>query len=208
MRSEIWTGVKRLLVASPGGAAEVHALMSSLGIVKRVLPGTRITLFVPRPEGVTPQHALAGEELIVGRLAWHSEPTSSVTSAELSARGWRGISRLRARRFDVALIFGSASYSPYPVAYACLLAGIPIRAGLSSEFGGAALSHWVRPLPEPPATLEDQYLLLLRAVGLLNAVPAKQYALEPETQVLAPEAAAEAEAAEEVSSGRWVRSAS
>lgn len=185
-------------------------MMSALGIVKRVLPDTRITIFVPRPGGVTPQYAMAGDDLIVGGVSWRSRRASRGASSALSARSWRGISRLRARRFDAALIFGSPSYSPYPIAYACLLAGVPIRAGLSSESGGAALTHWVRPLPEPPATREDQHLLLLRALGLMTAPPARRYQLEAETEILAREEAIAAESSygEEVNGEPWVRSVS
>jgi ADP-heptose:LPS heptosyltransferase len=46
------------------------------------------------------------------------------------------------------LIFTSFSQSPHSPGYACYLAGIPLRAGESKEFGGATLSTELRGAPD------------------------------------------------------------
>lgn len=69
--------------------------------------------------------------------------------------------------YDAAIIFGDRGRSPYPDAYICYLAGIPVRAGLSSEFGGGVLSHWIKPLPESDTI--DRYLALVSSIGFPSA---------------------------------------
>lgn len=64
--------------------------------------------------------------------------------------------------FDAAIVFTADRQSPYPIAYLCYLAGIPIRIGQSLEFGGGVLSHAVKP---SEATGGDRHLYLLQAVG-------------------------------------------
>jgi ADP-heptose:LPS heptosyltransferase len=54
------------------------------------------------------------------------------------------IRSLAARHFDAALVFSSFSQNPHVPAYACYLAGIPLRAGESKEFGGSTLSSELR----------------------------------------------------------------
>ena len=50
--------------------------------------------------------------------------------------------------------------------YALHLAGVPRRAGLAAEFGGAALTDPVP--PPPPGAPEARHLGLLAALGLLR----------------------------------------
>jgi ADP-heptose:LPS heptosyltransferase len=69
------------------------------------------------------------------------------------------------RCYDVAVIFTSFSQSPWPAAYACALAGIPVRAGASREFGGGLLTHWVDDLPDGLHQV-DRALELLRRLEI------------------------------------------
>jgi ADP-heptose:LPS heptosyltransferase len=62
-------------------------------------------------------------------------------------REWRAIERLREGSFDAVLIFGSFAQTAWPVAYACYLAGIPIRAAHAIGFGGSVLTHQIEPVP-------------------------------------------------------------
>jgi ADP-heptose:LPS heptosyltransferase len=54
------------------------------------------------------------------------------------------IDLLAERKFDAALIFTSFSQTPHTPGYACYLAGIPLRAGESKEFGGSTLTTELR----------------------------------------------------------------
>src|SRR6059058_2368636 len=74
------------------------------------------------------------------------------------------VQEMAARKFDAAVIFTSFSQSPYPPAYVCYLAGVPVRLGQSKEFGGSLLTQWVRPLPDS-AHQADRNLFLLESAG-------------------------------------------
>lgn len=70
---------------------------------------------------------------------------------------------LQAEQFDAAIVFSADRASPYPIAYLCYLAGIPIRIGRSIEFGGGVLSQWMN---EPNvAQTGDQYRQLVSFIG-------------------------------------------
>ncbi|NHC47293.1 glycosyltransferase family 9 protein [Motilibacter sp. K478] len=69
-----------------------------------------------------------------------------------------------AGRYDAAVLFTSFSQSPWPPAYVCWLAGVPLRVGMSKEFGGALLSTWV-PSPEDGVHQVDRALHLLERAG-------------------------------------------
>lgn len=67
--------------------------------------------------------------------------------------------RLDAARFAAVLIFAAPGASPFEAAYLAHLAGVPVRAGMSVEFGGGVLSPWVRP---PPHGVPDPHLFLVQ----------------------------------------------
>jgi ADP-heptose:LPS heptosyltransferase len=71
---------------------------------------------------------------------------------------------LAERQFDAALIFTSFSQGPHGPGYACYLAGIPLRAGESKEFGGRVLSHELRGAPDELHQVERN----LRLVEMLG----------------------------------------
>ncbi len=69
--------------------------------------------------------------------------------------------------YDAAVIFTSPGQSPYPDAYGCYLAGIPVRIGISTEFAGGVLSHWTKPLPNTHPV--DRHVSLMASIGLSDA---------------------------------------
>lgn len=68
--------------------------------------------------------------------------------------------------FEAAIVLTAPRQSPYPVAYRCYLAGIPIRIGQSIEFGGGVLSHCISPIETDDITAH--HLHLLRSIGLVE----------------------------------------
>ena len=50
------------------------------------------------------------------------------------------IELLKAEQFDSAIVLPDEAQSPYPFAYLCYFAEIPVRIGVSCEFGGGVLS--------------------------------------------------------------------
>src|SRR5207237_6760490 len=70
------------------------------------------------------------------------------------------IALLTERKFDAALIFTSFSQTPYTPGYVCYLAGIPLRAGESKEFGGSTLTTELRGAPDELHQVERNLRLI------------------------------------------------
>jgi lipopolysaccharide heptosyltransferase II len=81
------------------------------------------------------------------------------------------IRRLKAERFDAAVIFTVYSQNPLPAAYLCYLADIPLRLAHCHENPYQLLTDWV-PDPEPASTVRHEVqrqLDLVAAVGARTA---------------------------------------
>lgn len=138
--------IRQLLVCSQDGG-----VIPTLSI-RQVLPEAVITLLVPNRT----QALLPG----VDQVLIHPEIDGAAAAVQDL------IAAIQGHQFEAAIIFTGVSQSPYPLAYACYLAGIPLRIGQSAEFGGGVLSHWVKP---PDQKLQDRNLFLLESVGLAIA---------------------------------------
>lgn len=150
MLPEIWQNVQRVLVIQLGGLEDVVLIGPAIETLRRSLPNATITLMS------SDQVQLPDVEQV---LVYESiDFTSCNAEAHLNL-----IQQLSRSAFDAAVIFTNAAESPYPLAYICYLAGIPIRLGQSQEFGGSVLSQWVT-LKEPETSL-NPYLFLLESAG-------------------------------------------
>jgi lipopolysaccharide heptosyltransferase II len=78
------------------------------------------------------------------------------------------IRRLRAERFDAAVIFTVFSQSALPAAYLCCLAGIPLRLAHCRENPYHLLSDWVSD-PEPAALVRHEVQRQLDLVASVGA---------------------------------------
>ncbi|WAL61746.1 glycosyltransferase family 9 protein [Thermocoleostomius sinensis] len=106
--------------------SDKNLLIQLIEKLRNVLPNSQLTL-------LTSWNNLICENLVV-------QEVSTVTWTFHQTVDW-----LRQHSFDAALIFTPPTRSPYAMAYACYLAGIPIRVGQSCEFGGGVLSICVTP---------------------------------------------------------------
>ncbi|AFZ32436.1 glycosyl transferase family 9 [Gloeocapsa sp. PCC 7428] len=138
-----WQEVKRLLVVVVGDPAVMPALHRL-----KILAHAKITLLATQHLADT-----AGLCAIFCTTNWVN------VSKETGL-----VKKLCNLRFNAAIIFTAQSESPYPLAYLCYLAGIPIRVGQSKEFGGSVLSHWIKPPLEDLPKI-DPHLYLLDAVN-------------------------------------------
>jgi ADP-heptose:LPS heptosyltransferase len=136
-----WLDARNILLVRLDNTGDVIMLGPTLRALKKTLPEARLTLLAS-PAGAAAAPLLPWiDEVIVWRSVWQDVdgriPSDPEREREL-------IQRLAARRFDAALIFTSFSQTPHVPGYVCYLAGIPLRAGESKEFGGGTLTTELR----------------------------------------------------------------
>ncbi len=161
MLPETWQAVRRILAVRQDNVGDIVMLGPALRAIRQNLPHAAITLLCS-PAGSKAAPLLPWvDDILVQRPIWQdvNGALPFCPSRELET-----IQSLRRGQFDAALLFTSFSQSPWPAAMACYLAGIPIRAGQSKEFGGSVLSNWVRPRADELHQV-DRNLALLDALG-------------------------------------------
>jgi ADP-heptose:LPS heptosyltransferase len=157
-----WRRIRRVLAVRADNLGDVVMLTPALRALRAFLPHARIDLLAS-PAGAALAPLLPWvTEVITASVAWQQIDATPVDRAAVEKEL---IERLSAGGYDLMLVFTSPSQSPWPAAYAGLLAGIPLRAVHSTEFGGAAATHWVSSPPDGTHQV-DQCLHLLAALGV------------------------------------------
>lgn len=176
-----WVDARNILAVRLDNAGDVVMLGPALRAVREAAPAARLTLLAS-PAGAAAAPLLPWlDDVIAWRASWQEIGRSPIAPERELAL----IAELRARAFDAALIFTSFSQTPHAPGYACALAGIPLRAGESKEFGGAVLTD--APLGTPDELHQvERNLRLVEALGF----PARDRRL----QVAIPTAAGDAAA--------------
>ena len=157
-----WESVGRVLAVRLDNVGDVVLLGPALRALRAALPRAHVTLLAS-PAGASVAPLLPWvDDVMVEQVVW--QDTKGAMPLD-PARELALVSRLAEHRFDAALIFTSWAQSPWPPAYACYLAGIPVRIGESKEFGGALLTTAV---PSRPDGLHqaDRNLHLLETTGI------------------------------------------
>ena len=131
-----WLEAHNILAVRLDNAGDVVMLGPALRAIKQTSPEARLTLLAS-PAGSLAAPLLPWiDDVIVWRSIW--QDVGGHMPFDPTARA--GLIRtLAERQFDAALIFTSFSQTPQVPGYVCYLAGIPLRAGESKEFGGSAL---------------------------------------------------------------------
>lgn len=170
-RSDLLVGVRRIIAIRPDNIGDVVMLGPALRAIRAAAPDAHLALLAS-PAGQRAAALLPWiDEVLVERVSWQQLPRpGAVWDAEADRRL---VDRLRDGRYDAAFVFTSFSQTPWPAAYACLLAGIPVRVGQAAEFGGAVLTHAVAPAATGTHQVERN-LHLLEAAG----IPVADRALE------------------------------
>ncbi|MFL5761001.1 MAG: glycosyltransferase family 9 protein [Thermomicrobiales bacterium] len=138
-----WLDAKNLLAVRLDNAGDVIMLGPALRAVKESAPAVHLTLLAT-PAGESASALLPWvDDVIVWRPVWQDLGRSTSDPQ----RDRQLIELLQRRGFDGALIFTSFSQTPHVPGYVCYLAGIPLRAGESTEFGGATLTDELRGAP-------------------------------------------------------------
>lgn len=170
MSSPDFGSVRRLLVMRLDNIGDVVLTGPALRALAGANPAMHITLMAS-PAGAQAACLLPWvDDVFIHRASWQDAAGALPLDPE---REIALVDELRRRSFDAAVILTSFSQTPWAAAYACYLAGIPVRIGQSKEFGGSVLTHWVRSGPDAVHQAERN-LDLLRAVG----VPVRDDALE------------------------------
>lgn len=156
-----WADARNLLLIRLDNIGDVVLLSAAIRTVRENLPEARLTLMAS-PAGSQAAPLLPWlDDLMIWRAVWQDVggmmPFDPAKEMEL-------VETLRARQFDAAIVFTSFSQGPHGAAYACYLAGIPLRLGDSREFGGSLLSTEVRSIPDGLYQAERS-LRLLESVG-------------------------------------------
>lgn len=155
-----WLSARTILAVRMDNLGDVVMLGPALRAVKETSPAARLTLLAS-PGGA---HAAALLPWVDDVIPWKAIWQDMGHMAFDPARERQLIDLLAARAFDAALIFTSFSQGPHGPGYACYLAGIPLRAGESKEFGGRVLSHELRGAPDDLHQVERN----LRLVEMLG----------------------------------------
>jgi lipopolysaccharide heptosyltransferase II len=135
-----WHTAANVLCVRLDQIGDVLMTTPAIRAVKESRPGRRVTLLT----------SPAGAE--VAALVPEIDDAIAYASPWMKASGPQGdgaadramIERLRARRFDAAIIFTVYSQSPLPAALLLHLAGIPLRLAHCRENPYALLSDWVK----------------------------------------------------------------
>ena len=140
-----WLSAKNILAVRLDNIGDVVMLGPALRAVKETSPQARLTLLAS-PAGSTAVPLLPWvDDVITWRPVWQDVggrmPFHPAREREL-------INMLAERQFDAALIFTSFSQTPHTPGYVCYLAGIPLRAGESKEFGGSTLTTELQASPD------------------------------------------------------------
>lgn len=150
MTREEWAGLERVLAVRMDNIGDVVLLSPALRAIRQLSPKARITLLAS-PAGAQAAPLLPDvAEVIAFSPIWQDASASAVArDADADNEQLRREDALTRQLyeavFDAAVVFTSFSQSPYPPAFVCHRAGIPVRIGQSKEFGGAVLTHWTVP---------------------------------------------------------------
>jgi ADP-heptose:LPS heptosyltransferase len=156
-----WAALSRILVVRPDNLGDVVMAGPAVRALHQATPSARIDLLAA-PSGAAVAPLLPHlDAVLAASVSWQQlDPDEVPPDADLGL-----VRRIAGGRYDAAVILTSFSQSPWPAAYVCRLAGVPVRVGASKEFGGAGLTHWV-PAPPDGTHQVDRMLHVLERVGV------------------------------------------
>ena len=156
-----WLNARNILAVRLDNIGDVVMLAPALRAIKETSPAARLTLLAS-PAGSSAAALLPWvDDVMTLRPVWQ-DINGGIPFDPTRERSL--IDRIAERRFDAALIFTSFRQTPHPAGYLCYLAGIPLRAGESKEFGGGTLSDELASAPDDLHQVERN-LRLVECLG-------------------------------------------
>lgn len=177
-----WREARSIAALRLDNIGDVIMLGPALRAIKETSPAAHITLIASRAGAAAASLLPWVDDVMVWRPVWQDVGGRIPFDP---ARERAMIADLAARRFDAALIFTSFSQTPHVPGYVCYLAGIPLRAGESKEFGGSTLTDEQRGAPDDLHQAERN-LRLVEHLGFPVRDRRLAMALPPEAHAAVP----------------------
>ena len=159
-----WDRAQNLLCVRLDSLGDVLMTTPAIRALGGGWPGRRVTLLTsPAGAEVAPLVPEIDDVIV------YDAPWIKATAARTDSRPEHAMAeRLRAARFDGAIIFTVYSQNPLPAAFLCYLADIPLRLAHCRENPYQLLTHWV-PDPEPERGVRHEVRRQLDLVGTIGA---------------------------------------
>src|SRR5688572_4918749 len=159
-----WERAERLLCIRLDSLGDVLMMTPAIRALREGSTGRRITLLTSPSGAAVARLVPEINEVLVYEAPW----VKSTPPRQDSAFDRAMIGRLKALRFDAAVIFTTFSQSPLPAALLCHLAEIPLRLAHCHENPYGLLTDWV-PDPEPEREIRHEVRRQLDLVATIGA---------------------------------------
>jgi lipopolysaccharide heptosyltransferase II len=160
-----WKAVRNLLCVRLDSMGDVLMTTPAMRACREAF-GCRVTLLTSASGASVARLVPEIDDAMTFAAPWMKPPTARADEAM--------IGRLKAGRFDAAVIFTVFSQSALPAAYLCYLAGIPLRLAHCHENPYHLLTDWV-PDPEPAATIRHEVQRQLDLVASVGAYASNEH---------------------------------
>lgn len=160
--ADAWRDAGRVLCVRLDNLGDVLMTTPAVRALKGSRPGRHVALLASPAGAAVARLVPEVDEVIVYQAPWMKASPPRGPGAEVEA-----VERIRAGRFDAAVVFTVYSQNPLPAALLCHLAGVPLRLAHCRENPYRLLTDWV-PEPEPERLVRHEarrQLDLVAAVG-------------------------------------------
>jgi lipopolysaccharide heptosyltransferase II len=164
MGPRTWASAERLLCIRLDSLGDVLMMTPAIRALRSGRPGRRITLLTSPSGAAVTQLIPEIDDVLVYEAPWvKSSPLRLASDVDQAL-----IRRLRAGRFDAAVIFTTFSQSALPAALLTFLANIPLRLAHCHEKPYGLLTDWI-PDPEPEQAIRHEVRRQLDLVATVGA---------------------------------------
>ncbi|MEX2236331.1 MAG: glycosyltransferase family 9 protein [Dehalococcoidia bacterium] len=141
MKKPRWVGNERVVVFRTEDIAQLVMATPALRAIREALPDGQITLLTSHTAaGLAP--CLEGVDEVIPFTTLWADRRGELAFDPEREEGF--VEELRGGKYAAAIILNNQTQSSLPAAYACYMAGIPLRLARSAEVAGSLLTHRVR----------------------------------------------------------------